>query len=143
MSPPISDQDSEREQRLYRELQETLEREDWDSFHDAVEGVPTPEIADALHRLEDDQRHTAFRAFPRRLAARLVAHVSPERAGRLLDHLDDDHRRTVFHYLQPDDRVQLLENLPDETTRELMNLLDKSDIEETRKLLQFPDESVG
>ena len=143
MTHSSPDKHSRSTPKLHRQLREILEQKDWDRLHETIAGVPVPELADALHKLEHPHHRQAFRALPRRLAARLVAHVSTERAEQLLEHLDGNHLRTVFHHLEPDDRVQLLESLPDEKTEDLLNLLNKADIKETRELLRFPDESVG
>lgn len=66
-----------------------------------------------------------------------------DRANRLMRNLSDEDTRELPVNLAPDDRTQLLEELPGQVTQRLLNLLDEENIKEARQLLGCPEESVG
>lgn len=137
-SPNLED-----ERSLRQILEEHLEDEDWDGIKKAVSELPAPDVADALGELDREDRHTTFRALPRRLGAKVLSFFSPDRVHRLLEALDDHERREVLRHIEPDDRTQLLETLPEEASSEVMQWLDEESGREARELLEYPAESVG
>ena len=61
----------------------------------------------------------------------------------LLTALTDADTRALLADLSPDDRTEMLEELPANVTRRLMQLLSPADLAESRQLLGYPEESVG
>ncbi|MGB0184781.1 MAG: magnesium transporter, partial [Opitutales bacterium] len=57
--------------------------------------------------------------------------------------LTDADTRSLLANLSPDDRTALLQELPAQVTRRLMQLLGPEDLAESRQLLGYPEESVG
>jgi magnesium transporter len=57
--------------------------------------------------------------------------------------LTDQEARELLAKLRPDDRTVLLEELPRQTILRLQNLLSSRDLIEAKKLLGYPEESVG
>ena len=141
MKQPGESRDGESELREL--IGEHLENEDWESIRKALSGLPSPHVADTLKALNRPNRRATFAALPRRLAADILSHFSPERAQHLLEHLDENHRREILDHLEPEDRVELLEDLPEEMGRELLGLLDETEQQETRGFLEYPEQSVG
>ena len=138
-----SDSADNEEQELRELLEEKLAEQDWESIRHAVELFPTAEVADALEQLDRPQRRAAFVNLPVKLAAELLSFFSPERARRLLEHLEETQRRDVLMHIAPDDRTQLLEELPSEETDELLTLLDDDEQRLALSLLDYPEETVG
>ncbi len=128
---------------LRAELERCVKNKDWTGVEEAVQDVPVPEIADAFLELEKADRALVFHALPREIGAELFAYMDVDRANRLMRDLGDEDTREVLANLAPDDRTQLLEELPGQVTQRLLNLLDDEDLKETRQLLGYPEESVG
>ena len=61
----------------------------------------------------------------------------------MLDALTDADTRALLADISPDDRTEMLEELPATVTRRLMELLSPEDLAESRQLLGYPEESVG
>ena len=79
---------------------------------------------------------------PRPRAANIFAFFEPDHQDTFLEALTDSDTRELLANLNPDDRTALLVELPT-VTRQLMQLLSPEDLEESRQLLGYPEESVG
>ncbi len=120
-----------------------LENRDWKGLRAVLEGMAAPEIADLMVECPKGERSLLFRALPRNRAAQVFALLEPHEEETLLLELTDEEARQVLAELTPDDRTALLEELPDEMVRRLFSLLSTEDLREARKLLGYPEESVG
>jgi magnesium transporter len=120
-----------------------IETRQWDVLREAVADWPAPEVADLVLHLRKADRVLFFRALTRPIAAAAFAHLSVQEQDALLRDLTDDETRHVLENLRPDDRTHLLEELPGNATQRLLNLLGAEDLEQTRWLLGYPEDSVG
>ena len=130
------------------EIRRAIEEHDWRGLARVRHGWPdpdivAPEIPDYLRDLEKSDRVLFYRALPRDLAVEVFAHLDSDQAETLLHELTDAETRHIMAELEPDDRTELLEELPGEVTRRLLNMLSPDDLREARRLLGYPEESVG
>ncbi len=131
------------EETLLPEIKELLEKRHWRELSQRLGEWPEPEVADLLLHLEKPERVLVYRALPRKRAADIFAHLDPEHQDALLQELSDEDTRQLLAHLSPDDRTALLEELPAEVTQRLLKLLSPEDLVEARRLLGYPEESVG
>jgi len=125
------------------EIQELLEKRNWSLLKDRIAQWRIPDIADLLTELDKEPRVLLFRLLPRKVAADVFSQFDSEVQKALLTELTDEETRNVVANLRPDDRTALLEELPGQVTQKLLNLLGPEDLKEARKLLGYPEESVG
>lgn len=133
---------------LPEEVQELIERRDWQRLARTRYAWPdpeivAPEIADEIVELEPHDRALFFRALPRDVAVEVFSCLHSETAEALLVGMTDTETRRLLSEMEPDDRTALLEELPGQATQMLLNLLPPGDLAEARKLLGYPEESVG
>ncbi len=130
------------------EIRRAIEEHDWKALARVRHGWPdpdivAPEIPDFLRDLEKQDRVLFYRALPRDLAVEVFAHLDHDLAETLLRDLTDAETRHLLAEMEPDDRTELLEELPGQVTRRLLNMLSPDDLREARRLLGYPEESVG
>jgi magnesium transporter len=130
------------------EIRRAIEQHDWKALARVRHGWPdpdvvAPEIPDFLRDLEKPDRVLFYRALPRDLAVEVFAHLDHDQAETLLHELTDAETRHLLAELEPDDRTELLEELPGRVTQRLLNMLSPDDLREARRLLGYPEESVG
>lgn len=125
------------------EVQELLERRDLGSLRAYLSSMPVPDIADLLREFEKANRVILFRLLPRRVSCDVFAELEGESEQALISDLTDEEARHLLAGLEPDDRTQLLEELPGVVTQRLLNLLTPTDLTEARFLLGYPEDSVG
>jgi len=115
----------------------------WIDLRIEMSSWPPPEAADFLKRLDVAQRHHAFRHLPRYFAADVFSELEPALQTELLTELTNTEIRKLLADLNPDDRTALLDGMPVDMARGLLNLLSPQDLKLTRELLGYPDGSVG
>jgi magnesium transporter len=125
------------------DIHSLIEARRWSELRVALEDWPPPELADLLLQTGKQERVLLFRALPRDAAAEAFAHLELPEQDDLLEDLSDQETRQLLRDLAPDDRTELLEELPAEVTRRLMNMLGPDDLAEAKQLLGYPEESVG
>lgn len=130
------------------QIRELIELNNWQQLARTRVGWPdydivAPEVADFMRELDKRDRVLFFRALPRDLAVEVFAYLDSDMTDTLLVELTDAETRHLLAELDPDDRTALLEELPGQVTQRLLNMLSPEDLKEARKLLGYPDESVG
>jgi len=128
---------------LTPEINELIKNHKWNDLREVLETWPEAEITDLILDMEKANRVLIFRLLPRDLAANVFSLLEPEQQDELLHDLTDHETRNLLADLSPDDRTELLEELPAKVTRRLMNLLSPEDLKEARYLLGYPEDSIG
>ena len=133
---------------LPEEIKIHLEAREWKEvakLHDKWPDpeIAAPELADFIEELDKADRVLCFRALPREVATELLSELDSETSDKLLLELTDQETRHLLENLNPDDMTWLLGELPGQVTQRLMTLLDPEDLKQARKLLGYPEESVG
>src|SRR3990172_182088 len=125
------------------EILELIARRDYNTLKDVTSEWEAPEIAELLLSLFEEDQPILFRLLGRQQAADVFAYLPPEPQEQLLKSLTNDHVRSLLDELDPDDRTRLFEELPAPVTQQLMNILSPEDLKEERKLLGYPEDSIG
>ncbi len=128
---------------LASDIQDLVTGKNWSAIRDAIANWPAPEIADLLLGLSKTDRAVVFRVLPRTISSEVFAYLTPEQQNQLLKELTDEETRQLLAGLSPDDRTALLEELPGRASQKLLNLLSPEDLAEARQMLGYPEDSVG
>jgi magnesium transporter len=105
--------------------------------------MPAPDIADLLAGLEKPARVLLFRVLPRQSSSEVFSYLESSGKDALLKDLTNEEAGRLLAGLNPDDRTEFFEELPGRVTQRLLNLLSPDDLREARRLLGYPEESVG
>jgi magnesium transporter len=127
----------------FPEIETLIEKRNWQELRSALVTKPPPEVADMLLELEMPQKALAFRALPRYFSACVFSYFEPKDRDELLQELTNEETRQLLADMRPDDRTDLLEEMPGQVTQRLLNILNPIDLMEARWLLGYPEESVG
>ncbi|WP_303900939.1 magnesium transporter [Thiohalomonas denitrificans] len=98
---------------------------------EALRRMEPPERADRISRMPPEQARAAFEQLEAPLQEELLAHLRDAQVYRFMEDLD------------PDDRVRLLDQLPEPVSRALIARLSPRERRFTHKLLSFPQETAG
>lgn len=128
---------------LKPEIHELIENRNWRDLKEIITAWPEPEIAELLLDTEKSDRVLIFRILPREIAAEVFSYLDQDQRDMLLHELTDKETAELLEDMSPDDRTDLFEELPAKATRRLLNLLSPEDLIEARKLLGYPEESIG
>lgn len=109
----------------------------------AVKPLSTAQIVEILERLDRKQQAVLYRVLPKGRALEVFENLDPSLQGDLVGGLQDDAVATLFAELNPDDRVELLDELPASVARRLLQGLPLREREMTADILGYPQRSIG
>lgn len=122
----------------------TLARlEEGDAIRADLEGVRPEDIAEGFQRIPLEEGLAVLHHLEPNVAADVLVALPTEIARAFIAELPDD---TLAHYLDilpMDDALDLREELGEERFDDLLNLIPTEDAEEIRRLLEYPEDSVG
>ncbi len=124
-------------------LQSLIENKRWGKLREELSAWPVADIGEFLFELAKSDQVIVFRLLPRDISSDVFTYLKKEQRNALLAALSDEETRSLLHNLEPDDRTNLFEELPGRVTQKLLNLLSPQELEKTRELMGYPEESIG
>lgn len=125
------------------DIRELIEQKNFVVLKEAIQDLPSADIAEILEELEEDDEAVVFRILPRERAAEVFEYLPIEYQERLLQLLSKESVEEILNEMSPDDRTMLLEELPGEVTQRLLKVLSPEQRRIASTLLGYPEESVG
>lgn len=130
-------------QLIKPEFEELIQAKDWVALKDVLADVPAADIADLLVELEGNVAIVIFRLLKKPLAADVFSELPSNKGVELLELFNKQQLSDVMTNLEPDEQVALMEELPGYLTQKVMNSMNVEDQKQIKKLLGYPEESVG
>lgn len=122
----------------------TLSRaQDGVAISEQLEDVLAEDLAEGVQRLSTDEAVDLLRHLDHELAADILIELPTATTRSILNELPD---YTIAHYLDVlpmDDALDLREELGPERFADLLEVIPKEDAQEIRRLMTYPDGSVG
>jgi magnesium transporter len=130
-------------QLLKPEFDELIQHKDWIGLKEVLADVPPADIAELLVELDGDVAVVVFRLLKKTIAADVFAELPSNKGVTLLELFTKQQLLEVMSNLEPDEQVALMEELPGDLTQRVMNSMRPSDQLQVKKLLGYPEDSVG
>ncbi|MFD2532357.1 magnesium transporter [Gracilimonas halophila] len=130
-------------QLIKPEFEELIEAKDWVALKEVLNDVPSADIADLLLELPGEIAIVVFRLLKKPIAADVFAELPSSKGVELLELFNKQQLSDVMGNLEPDEQVSILEELPGHLTQRVMNSITREDQKQLKKLLGYPEESVG
>jgi magnesium transporter len=128
---------------LQPELEDLIAQRNWRTLRDVLLDFSVQDIADVLADVSEKDRALVFRVLPRQIATDVFEYLDPDRQQLLLSSLKDAEAASILNDMAPDDRTELLEELPDRVARRYLRLLKPAELETAQKLLAYSEGTVG
>ena len=110
---------------------------------EALKDFEPGELVELIEEEEEREQLIIFRLLPLELATQVFEYLDLETQRHFLANLAQDKITDILNEMSPDDRTALLEYLPDELVRELIQTLSEPERKVTLELLGYPEYSVG
>jgi magnesium transporter len=127
------------------DLKDTLES-DPDALREAFEEFHPEDVAQLIEELPIEDAVAIVRVLPDEMSAGVLERVSGERQVAILNLLGSRDAAPIVLEMSTDDRVDLVQDLPEALATELLDELVKVEPEvgqETRELAEYPEETAG
>jgi len=120
-----------------------LERGNLPELRQQLQYLLPDELADLLPQLRQDERTVVFNNLTPVQGVHTFELLPFSIQKQCLETLPYDRAAYLLNEISPDDRTAFLEELPSQTLKELLKLLNPSERSLTLKLLGYPEGSVG
>ncbi|MBO8086856.1 MAG: magnesium transporter [Marichromatium sp.] len=100
-------------------------------------------IAGLLESLPATERAAAWDMIDGERTAKVLRHLQEEVRRRLAAEMDLDHLVEAARGLEPDDLVDLIQDLPMATGRQILEAMDRRERERLQSMLSYPEDSAG
>ncbi len=124
-------------------LIDSVRSQNVEAFHAAAADLHYADLADLFEDLNDVERDF----FADSLGAQRFAEVIPNLPGSLIEdsmeRFSTEEQRELLDQITDDDLVDILQHVPGEKREELLNLVEPEEIETTRSLLKYSEDTAG
>ncbi|OWP64749.1 magnesium transporter [Hymenobacter amundsenii] len=110
---------------------------------EALKNFEPSEVVELIEEEEEREQLIIFRLLPLQLATEVFEYLDLDIQKHFLANLSQDKISDILNEMSPDDRTALLEFLPDDLVRELIQTLSEPERKVTLELLGYPEYSVG
>lgn len=128
---------------LQPDLEPIIREKRWDELREVLEGMDAPDIAELLIDLPPEEEGVIFRLLPRDRAASSFSYLPLDRQQEAVQSLSNAQVHSILSAMTPDDRTRLLEELPSEVTRRLLETLSPDELKVARQLLGYAEGTAG
>ncbi|SHI35459.1 magnesium transporter [Hymenobacter daecheongensis DSM 21074] len=108
-----------------------------------LKGFEPSELVALIEAEEEREQLIIFRLLPLRLATQVFEYLELDVQKHFLANLTQEKISDILNEMSPDDRTALLEFLPDDFVKELIQTLSEPERKVTLQLLGYPEYSVG
>lgn len=124
-------------------LQEAVDRNDVYAMTHTLDDMNVSDVTAVIERMSPRDRAVVYRLLAKDRAAQVFDALDAELRGELVIGLTDREVTAVLDELDPDDAVELLDELPAGVAAKMLRTLDRSQRELTAIVLGYPRGSVG
>ena len=125
------------------ELLECLENKDWGKTGRLFEELPPQDIAMVLSGIPEKQLPVAFRLLKKETAAEVFVEMLPEDKELLINSFSDAELKSVFDEMFIDDAVDVIEEMPANVVKRIINQADADTRKLVNEILRYPEDSAG
>jgi magnesium transporter len=125
------------------DLELLIKEKDWNALREVLSGMDGPDIAELMIDLPPEDEGVIFRLLPRERAGVVFSYLPLDRQQEAVQSLSNAQVHSILTAMTPDDRTRLLEELPAEVTRRLLETLSPDELKVARQLLGYPEGTAG
>jgi len=124
-------------------FKELLENKQYRALRERLANLEPTHIADLLASIPIDEAVIAFRLLPKGLAISVFDDMDGAFQNQLLEAFSDQAARDFLEAMPPDDRTELLDEVPAKVARRLLQILSPDQRRVTVQLLGYDEETAG
>ncbi|MGI5058835.1 magnesium transporter [Treponema pectinovorum] len=122
---------------------ELLDEKNFSSIKEIVSSMPSAEIIALFERIDEKQVPVIFRLLPKDLAAEVFIEMDSDFQELLIKNFSDNELKAILDELYANDTADLVEEMPANVVKRILNQIDPSMRNDVNQLLQYPENSAG
>lgn len=131
------------ENEKFENLNELLEKKNYAAFMRAADEMNPVDAADFLTSLPESKQLAVFRMFKKDVAADIFAELDPEIQEKIISTATDTEISGMIEDLYIDDAVDMLEELPANMVKKILQVAKPETRSVINKFLSYPEDSAG
>ena len=134
------------EEMLELEIEKVLDFIENKKFNDLrkyLETVNSADFPSMFEELEEEQVLLVYRLLAKEQAAEVFAELDSDVQEKLINAFTDRELKNVMDELFMDDTVDLIEEMPSNVVKRILNNINKTDRKIINELLNYPEDSAG
>jgi len=124
-------------------FKELLGNKQYRALREKLTDLEPTYVADLLASISIDEAVIAFRLLPKSLAISVFDDMDGAFQNQLLEAFSDQTARNFLEFMPPDDRIELLDEVPAKVARRLLQILSPDQRRVTMQLLGYDEETAG
>ena len=125
------------------EVNEAIKNGDLESLRAVFEDLHPSDVVELLRTLSSENIASIIRLLRFPKATGVFEQLDLQTQAEALHHLGRSEIVNILEELSPDDRVDLIQRLPEQTVNSLLPFIQKEDRENVRRLLQYRENTAG
>ncbi|MFP4106590.1 MAG: magnesium transporter [Phycisphaerae bacterium] len=128
---------------LQPEIQSLIDAKDFTTLKSIVGDMEIHDLAELLSEMEGESLAVTFRLLSQNRAAEVLGLLEYEQQELLLTNLSSRSVAEIFNEMAPDDRTDILEEMPGELAQRFMATLHGDELTVARSLMAYQEDSIG
>jgi len=124
-------------------LRELYRQKNFQQLIEELNGLHEADLAEYFKELDGDERIILFRFLKKDLAARVFSYMEKEEQMGLINAITDHSLRDLLAGLAFDDKIDLLEEMPANVAKKILQNVSKEERKIINQFLKFPENSAG
>lgn len=125
------------------EIRELIERRNFSALQRIFTDWLPVDLAELISDLPENEQAILYRLLPRGVATETFEYLDIDSQQNLLTALTKKDVSHILNSMSPDDRTEMLEELPSNVVQELLKLLSFEEFKIAKTLLAYSEDSVG
>jgi magnesium transporter len=131
------------ERNVLAEIEDLMNQKQYSALRSKAENMNEADIAAIMEDMEDENMLKLFRIFPKDMASDIFAMLEPDSQQYIITKLSEKEAGVIIDNLQSDDAVDLLEEMPANVVKKILENARPDTRKDINHLLQYPDDSAG
>lgn len=125
------------------ELMQLVDDKKFRILKDELSEMNEFDVAEFIGQLEPEKMVVVFRMLPKELATDVFACLEPDEQERIIGDINDKELHTIIEDLMIDDAVDMLEELPANVVKRVLQQATPSTRAQINEFLKYPENSAG
>lgn len=129
--------------KALNQVLDALTNKDRESLLDLIDGIHHADLAEIFEDLSEEDRIFFSETVGAEKFSTVITELPDTIVEDALSNFSTDDQREILDQVSDDDRVDLLQDVSEETRDKLLKLVEPDDIEVTRSLLRYGEDTAG
>ncbi len=124
-------------------IEQLIREKDWPKLKSLISAMHPADVAEIIIAVPDETDVAVFRLLDRERASQVFSYLPAAHQEGLIHCLSHEQMEELLKGMTPDDQARLLDELPAEVSRRILETVPQSELTAARKLLGYPERSAG